>query len=310
MNKKVIILNHNGGRLANQLWLFISIYAYCLEKGYKLENLTFWEYSSFYNFKCSNFFINIVFFKSYSFLCKILPRKPTYTFRKLYSYFVKLIEKFYHSNIIYAFDSEHDDRLIYLPPSDSRSKPDLLDDKNKVYTIGWLFRNPFGIKKYHKEIVEYFRPKAKIINKVKNSVLPLREKFKNLVGIHIRQGDFKLVEKLYFNQREIKNIIDSYILNYQIDKKNTCFVICSDDLVNEEIFKDYNIYLNHGNPVEDLITLASTGIIIGPDSTFGAFAAYYGNIPFVVYQRNGVDWEYYKNKSEYFENKYCTTVHY
>ena len=51
-NKKIIILWHNGGRLANQLWLYISVYAYALEKKYDLENHTFFEYSEYKDSTC------------------------------------------------------------------------------------------------------------------------------------------------------------------------------------------------------------------------------------------------------------------
>jgi len=55
--------------------------------------------------------------------------------------------------------------------------------------------------------------------------------------------------------------------------------------------------------------LAATDIIIGSDSTFGAFASYYGNLPFIVFEKK-IDWNYYKDKKYFFENKKCTTVHF
>ena len=45
--KEVIIINHNGGQLANQLWNHISIQSYTLEKGYSFKNYCFFEYANF-----------------------------------------------------------------------------------------------------------------------------------------------------------------------------------------------------------------------------------------------------------------------
>ena len=51
-------------------------------------------------------------------------------------------------------------------------------------------------------------------------------------------------------------------------------------------------------------------VIIGSDSSFGAFAAYYGNIPHIVFNKKSMDWAYYRNNQKYFQNKYCTLVHF
>jgi len=71
-----------------------------------------------------------------------------------------------------------------------------------------------------------------------------------------------------------------------------------------------NVVKSYFGPVEDLFLLAATDIIIGADSTFGAFASYYGNIPLIVFQRPRIDWDYYKDKQYYFENKYNQFVAY
>ena len=62
--------------------------------------------------------------------------------------------------------------------------------------------------------------------------------------------------------------------------------------------------------IEDLFILASRNTVIGSDSSFGAFGAYYGNIPHIVLQNDPMDWDYYREKTVYFQNKYCTLVHF
>jgi len=94
------------------------------------------------------------------------------------------------------------------------------------------------------------------------------------------------------------------------NKEKTCFVITSDGPINADEFPGLNVTVSKNNAVTDLFLLASTDVIIGSNSTFGAFASYYGNIPFIVMQKEKIDWEYYKNKDKFFENKYCTVAHY
>jgi hypothetical protein len=93
------------------------------------------------------------------------------------------------------------------------------------------------------------------------------------------------------------------------DAKKTYFIICSDEKIDLKKFKNLNISQNTGNEIEDLFLLAKTDFIIGANSTFGAFASYYGNIPFLVFDHK-IDWGYYFDKKYYFENKYSTMVNY
>lgn len=308
--KKIIILSHNGGRLANQLWLFISMYAFCLENDYNLENYSFWEYAKFFNFKITNLFINTVFFKLYFLLCIIIPRNPIYKFREFYGYYIKLIKKIYPNKIIYAINSSGVDTVVNLSCVNKMSDATVFDSGN-VYTIGWMFRNSNGIIKYQKEIIKYFKPKEEIVLKINKFISVIRGQYRNVIGVHIRQGDYKtwFGGKYYFSQDKIKNIIEEFLIQFKLDNSDCAFIISSDGIVEDDIFSGLNIFHSLGGVVEDLFTLARTDIIIGSDSTFGAFASYYGNIPFVVFD-NSIDWGYYINRKVFFENQYSTLVHY
>ncbi|MCK5320475.1 alpha-1,2-fucosyltransferase [Candidatus Parcubacteria bacterium] len=183
----------------------------------------------------------------------------------------------------------------------------------KIFLCNWLFRNPQGLSKYHKKIIDYFKPQKKIQNKNKKLINNLKSNYKHIVGVHIRQGDYKKKfkeGKLYFNEKEVNIILNEYLEKFKKNIDKTCFVICSDENVELNHFTGINVIKNNGNAIEDLFLLSATDVIIGSDSTFGAFASYYGNIPFIVFQRNKIDWKYYINRKLYFENKYLTTVHY
>jgi hypothetical protein len=102
-------------------------------------------------------------------------------------------------------------------------------------------------------------------------------------------------------------------LKKYLDQKQEkyCFLVCSDEKIKEGKFPNINFIFGPGNEIEDLFILSKTDFIIGSDSTFGAFASYYGNIPMkIMKNKNNCNWEYYFNKEKYFENKDNTTVQY
>lgn len=312
--KKVVILWHNGGRMANQLWLFVSVFAYCLEMGYRLENHCFFEYARYFNFGSNNVVIDILFFKSYVWLKKILPKvffrnQHDYFFRWYYKIYVKIVERLCGSSVIYA-DHEKGGGMYYLRPS---TKPNIeLENferkkSGKVFFYGWLFRNPVGIEKYRKEIVEYFRPKKQVVNKVNDFVGGLRGRYSTIVGVHMRRGDYEKDfhnGRLFFCEDEVKVFLEDYLLFSHKERASVCFMVCSDGQVDLDKFAKLNVVKTNFGEAEDLYALSQTDIVIGSDSTFGAFASYYGDIPFIVFKKDGVDWSYYYNKEGYFENKY------
>lgn len=234
----------------------------------------------------------------------------------LFDKYVAWVKKEFPEQIISDKKEPH---TFYLPPSktvDSAYQKLLsIIDTGKYDTFyfdGWLFRNPVGIEKYRKEIQKYLTPKKEIEDKVTNFILPLREEFETLVGVHIRQGDYKEFHggKLFFTQGEVRKILDAYLKFSGNTQKETMFIICSDGPVDAEIFTGINTSFPAGNPVEDLFTLASTDVVIGANSTFGSFASYYGNIPFIVLDRENMEWEYYRDKNKYFENNKSTLTFY
>lgn len=314
--RKIIILKHNGGRLGNQLWNYISIYAYCLEKKNICLNYSFYKYDKYFNIKNNGLFYRF-FLRLYR-LAYLL--KLDRYIDKIYNRYVKLIKNYNQKKIIYS-DKYLKDGVFYLPPTPTAQSinvsaiNNILDRSSRklylVYIPGWPFRNPVGIEKYRSEIKKYFLPKKYIRQPVENFMNSLRKKYKHVVGVHIRQDDYKnkfMEGKLYFNQNQVSKILRQYLSRFNRTIIETCFVICSDGPVNQELFKNLNIKMTSGDVIKDLYSLSLADIIIGSDSTFGSFASYYGNIPHIILDKDGIDWSYYKDKNKYFINKYSTVT--
>lgn len=286
--KEIIILRHNGGQLCNQLLLYTSVYAYCLKMGFKCKNYSFYEYGKYFNFEISNLFVyifkkinNIKFYKS---------RVIIYLIYKYISYLIIFFKK----GIIIKEDPQ---QFFYLPPTPTTNiyhknvLEQIANGANFVFYLdGWTFRNPVGLKKYRIQIINAFRPKKEIIKRANDFIKGLKENF--LVGIHIRQGEYKSKKFMggdwYFNEKEVADILRAYLDKVNKHSKNILFILCSDSPLNLLFFSGLRIKLGPGSMMEDLVTLSMCQLIIGSNSTFGSFAAYYGNIPFFIFDhKNG-----------------------
>lgn len=286
--KKIIILKDNGGRLANQLWNYSSIYSYCLEKKYECRNYAFFRYQHYFNFEYGGF--------PFRMFLKFAQWHKNYKLSKILNFiYYKIVRLFWGSSII--SDQCHE---FLLPPSVSSDvqQQELIDSidnskKQRFYFNGWLFRNPVGLDKYYSEIKEYFKPKDIYYSRSLEAVSALRNKFKLIVGVHIRQGDYKTWEggKYYYSGKEVGEILSDYV-NYQkqFTVAEICFLICSDGLVSEDDFKGLNIYRGPGTEITDLYALSLTDLIVGSNSTYGSWASFYGNIPFFNFSHEKIDW--------------------
>src|SRR5439155_24817927 len=69
------------------------------------------------------------------------------------------------------------------------------------FVQGWLFRAPDLLQKYRDQIINYFKLTEKHRNNIDVLIAVARKDIDILVGIHIRQGDYKIFEngKYYYS---------------------------------------------------------------------------------------------------------------
>lgn len=310
--KRVVIIRSAGNELANQLWNYASAYAYALDRACILENPAFFEYRTHFTMPAPRAFLPRLF--SLPFRWRIGRKSDIRRrlWRKLYTWYSAAIMRAHHAQLIsYASPTNVP---YYLPPTQAPdARLDALERQaDTVYLDGWLFRNPEGLKKYREQIRTYFAPHARIQDALAAEVAALRGRYTRLVGVQIRQGDYATWRNgaYFIPQPRVREILDEFLATNGWQKETTCFVLTSDGPIDTAVFEGLTTHVSRGNAVHDLFLLAETDTVFGANSTFGAFAAYYGDVPFVVMQRDAMDWTYYRGKDSFFENKYSTMVGY
>ncbi len=305
MPRKALILRHGGGELANQLWNYASIYAYGIYADIPVKNPSFFEYHSFFKFLPKESFWTKILSSFYT-----VPRRRTHPLNRIgrfiYLIFSKRKEAMYERCV---FTSQNSKNVpTYLPPTEVLLP--CFNPCKELHFTGWLFRNPKGLEEYRNEIIEAFRPREWIEDKVVNFMCE-KSNFAHIVGVHLRKGDYKTFKggTYLITDSRAREIIEEYIRCAGLIKDKTFFVICSDGKVDERAFSGLNFHISKFTAVEDLFLLSKTQAIIGSDSSFGAFSAYFGNIPHIIMKNEPIDWQYYKGKKTFFFNKYSTMVH-
>lgn len=311
MKKEVIILEHDGGELGNQLWNYASVYAYCVERGFVCKNYSFFEYAYYFDINMPNCFLDIFFFMPFSGYKKRRSALQRRIWRKLYKFFVIFPIKFFFSKRVLS--SKMEGAVYYLPPTkDATRTLKILEQGIKPiyfsFVSGGVFRNPLGLAKHRNKIIGHLKGSAQTIEKSNLFLEPLRRRFSSVVGVHVRQGDYAVFKKgkYFIEQKRVRKILDEYLSFKEILVSDVAFIVTTDGSIDNSVFDGLNVFVSPHGVGEDLFILASTDCIIGSDSTLGHFAAYYGNIPHIIMKNEPMDWEYYRDKDTYSENKYFT----
>ena len=154
-----------------------------------------------------------------------------------------------------------------------------LTSKKIFFLSGWLFRTQGLLEKHRNFITSYFKPLKTFRDSAENIILPLKNDFKTVVGIHIRRGDYKnfLGGKYFYELATYKSVMNK-IANI-FGKEQTAFVICSNEKIDLDFFSGLNAFKGPGHFVADLYTLSLCDYIAGPPSTFSMWASFYGQKP-------------------------------
>ncbi|MGC9031663.1 MAG: alpha-1,2-fucosyltransferase [Minisyncoccia bacterium] len=298
--KKIVILQHNEGQLANQLWLFPHLIAYSLEKRFDIDIWCFYQYTKFFNTPFpKNKLIKWLFFKTFPTF--VLKNKNAFRFfRKIYRFFYKLlaifpIKIFYSKNIV---DSSQKQIIL----DDESKKPDIIKkfetdpNFNTIYTMNWNFFAYTYLEKYRDEIKNIFKPKKQLFFKIESYINDIRAKFDYIIGLHLRfkepgDGDVNDPEVFWYVENKdlnyVRQLLDELFKIKNLNKAKTAVLIASNAKnLNLEPFKDLNIFYEKRNLVEDLFLLSRCDIILATKSSFSSWASYIEEKPYLIIYKN------------------------
>jgi hypothetical protein len=136
-----------------------------------------------------------------------------------------------------------------------------------------------------------FKPRQEYVQKVGDFVTSLKKKYRKIIGVHIRHGDYKTWNdgKYFYSFQEVRQILNQF-LGMQDNKSDIVFILCSDAKIDSIVFDGLNYVEGLGSEIEDLYALSRADMVIGSNSTFGSWAAFYGNIPFVQFSKQPIEW--------------------
>jgi hypothetical protein len=267
-----VLIAAKAGRLGNRLFLSAYFMANALARGYGLMNPALGEYAPFFEGSCGDPLCR--FPKNGNGMDPEIAGQCRKVFHLLSEYAGILLPGAKTIDIRKSVDSV--DGVFDL----NRPEFSILLGKNRLLCMkGWKFRDDRNLLLHHDEIADYFRPIARFRNGAEAVVHKARAMGDSVIGIHIRQGDYRDWKNgvHYFETEQYAHWMREIVA---LDtSKKPVFLLCASDPVDASCFRGLDVVMGPGSVVADLHALSLCDRIIGPPSTFSSWASYVGRVP-------------------------------
>ena len=153
-----------------------------------------------------------------------------------------------------------------------------------VLVSGWLFRSEPLLRKHADAVREHFQLVDRHRRAVDQAIGTIRRQADIVIGVHVRQGDYATWQggRYFFSVEQYAAAMRA--AEAQLPGRQVAFLVCGDAQLHSEHFAGLNVHFGPGHPVEDMYAFAETDLLIGPPSTFTAWAAFYGKVPRIEMQ--------------------------
>jgi hypothetical protein len=148
-----------------------------------------------------------------------------------------------------------------------------------LWVRGWLYRDRSRLVAYKPCIREFFSPVPETQQRVDACIDANRKGGAILVGVHLRRGDYgKWAGGKYMYDDNVYSGLMRQV-SATLPDRDVRFLLVSNEPVDRGNYAGLDIALGPGDPVGDLYSLAACDYIMGPPSTFTAWASFVGNVP-------------------------------
>ena len=150
-----------------------------------------------------------------------------------------------------------------------------------VLLQGWLFRDAEALERHADLVRRIFTPVSAIARVADQAVKRVRGEGGVVVGVHVRQGDYRvhLGGRFYYPTEAYVRVMER--LRDDLDGE-VRFLVTTDSEQDWDAFSHLPYERAKGSSVEDLYTLSACDLIVGPPSSFTLWASFYGRTPLAM----------------------------
>lgn len=146
-----------------------------------------------------------------------------------------------------------------------------------VFVKGFLFRNYEGFAAEANRLRKIFTPREDRLDRARATVAAAKGDADRVVGVHIRRGDYAEWNggRYFWSDQEYAQLMTAAAAEWP--GQTIRFLVCSNESWDPATLHDSGP--GPGHEIEDMYALAQCDAILGPPSTFSAWASFWGRVP-------------------------------
>ncbi|WP_404783806.1 hypothetical protein [Altericista sp. CCNU0014] len=314
LNKPLLVYTHGAGRLGNQLFAYAHFVAFLKEHSgqYNFINFAFTPYAKLLKYTSTPLgctyptvhrqlatlqnLVSILEVRPKTGATAVLQEKALVNIARSLHAYADLIPNAQSlvAKDIYYWSLIAGQRLSYLDLALPQTV-DLLSSKSLSVLAGWGIRSWSLLEKHGDFVREALAFHPQYEGAASTFVRDLRQQYDYLIGVAIRQGDYRSAADFKCFMFETDRYVD-WIRQAQstFSHKGTVgFIVTADEPQDIDRFAGLNVHFatgiagGSGHFIESLIELSLCDLLMTSGTTFAGWAAFWGNIPILpLYESN------------------------
>lgn len=260
-----IVLTFDGGGLCNRIFPFANAIAAGMEHGVQVVNPVFNDYRKYFRGSCAETAHSPDATNSY----------PLFDLPLWKSRF--RIQRQLNPGAVHRTGESNPIDLDKLIPEHR--------ERQRVWIEALYCLANESFIKHADELRAYFRPIRSIEERVFEWTQQARVNTDLLIGVHIRQGDYKNHDNgmLFYETKEYAEVMQKVAALFPSQKIR--FLVCSNVTQNKQELSALDWTPGPGGEIEDLYALATCDYLVGASSSYTQWASFFGRVPRLVYNR-------------------------
>ncbi|MEM0927513.1 MAG: hypothetical protein AAGJ83_15815, partial [Planctomycetota bacterium] len=161
---------------------------------------------------------------------------------------------------------------------DSEAFCDQASSASTLLLRGWLFRSQ-RIMEHREAISRFFALDHDDRSHIDDHIRRCRQQGDVVVGVHVRRGDYRSFQGGRYFYDDATYSAWMHTIRERLQPYRVHFLVCSHEPLDAKPYQGLSITHGPGSARTDLYALAETDWMIGPPSTFTAWAAFIGLKP-------------------------------
>ena len=275
----MVIFLSKGGQLCNRLWHFSHVLVNSRQYGYALVSDSLAEYGHYFSealsaLNADNSGTRVLrpqdrLLRVFLRLCRLLHR-----FRGISRYLP------FYLPIHFLHFSWEEGEYYNLRHEEFRRCA-----KYGLVTLdGWFFMDRQSMRERRDWLRKTLSPNPEVLETCTKYVGEARENADVIVGVHIRRGDYAkyYAGEFFYTHEEYKSWMQEIAAALGAEGKVVRFLICSNEKVDLHFYEPLYVQRGPGSEIHDLYALTKCDYILGPPSSYSAWASFMGEVPLCV----------------------------